>query len=80
MISLDRKTTVNGVWIFTDETKMKTGTIKFKLDGKECPDTNGVGVNAKGGVFNCGLWGSYFLIECTTACEPYMAIREIKLW
>ena len=61
---------VNGVWLFTDENLMKKGTIKFYVDDEECPDTNGVGVDAIGGVFNCGLSGKMFSVVCTDKCEP----------
>ena len=59
---------------------MKSGEIKFYVDGKECPDTGGVGVDAIGGVFNCGLWGQTFEAVCTTVCSPYFAVNEVKLW
>ena len=48
---------VNAVYFHTDETLMTSGTIIFMVNGVLCPDTSGVGVNGKGGVFNCGLVG-----------------------
>ena len=59
---------------------MTGGIVTFSVDGVTCPDTNGVGVNAEGGVFNCGLYGSTFKLECTTACTTELAIVELKLW
>ena len=59
---------------------MTAGTIKFYVDDVECPDTSGVGVNAVGGLFNCGLTGFRFKAICTTTCTPNFAIRELKLW
>ena len=64
----------------TNENNMTNGEIKFYIDDVECPDTNGVGVGAIGGVFNCGLTGSAFKAVCTTTCSPFMNIVEIKLW
>ena len=64
----------------TREDLMTSGTIKFYVDDVECPDTSGVGVNAIGGVFNCGLTGTSFKVKCTTACDPNFAVQEIKLW
>ena len=59
---------------------MTSGEIKFYIDDVECPNTDGIGVNAVGGLFNCGLNGSTFEARCTTVCEPKMSIVEIKLW
>ena len=59
---------------------MTSGTIKFYVDDVECPDTSGVGVNAVGGVFNCGLTGKKFKVVCTDVCIPNFAIRELKIW
>ena len=59
---------------------MSSGEIKFYVDDIECPNTSGVGTNALGGVFNCGLTGSTFEARCTTACSPYMSIVELFLW
>ena len=59
---------------------MLSGTLGFTVDGVTCPDTNGVGVNAIGGIFNCGLTGTTFKVECTTECSPYMWIMELMLW
>lgn len=71
---------LNGVWLYTDETLMTSGTIKFYADGVLCPDTAGVGVNAVGGVFNCGLVGKKFEVICTGVCSPNFAVRELKVW
>ena len=71
---------VNAILIETDETQMTSGEIKLYIDGVECPDTNGVGIGAVGGVFNCGLIGSTFEAICTTTCSPSMSIVEIFLW
>ena len=47
---------------------MTSGDIEFYVDNSGvwqlCPDTNGVGSSGKGGVFNCGLTGSKFSIDC----------------
>ena len=59
---------------------MTSGTIKFYVDGVECPDTSGVGVNAIGGVFNCGLTGLEFKVRCTDTCMPSFSVRELKIW
>ena len=61
-------TMVNAILIETNELDMTSGTMKFFIDGVECPDTGGVGVNGVGGLFNCGLEGSVFVAECTTVC------------
>ena len=71
---------LNGVWLYTDEKAMTSGTIKFYVDGVLCPDTAGVGVNAIGGVFNCGLKGREFKVICEDLCTPHFAIRELKIW
>ena len=39
-----------------------TGTLKFTVDDIECPDTDGVGVGAVGGAFNCNLIGTTFKV------------------
>ena len=54
--------TFNGVLMETEEIYMTSGTVTFTVDGIECPETNGVGVNAIGGVFNCGLTGTTFKV------------------
>lgn len=59
---------------------MTSGTLKFYVDGVECPNTSGVGLDAIGGVFNCGLKGSRFRVVCSETCKPNFAIRELKLW
>ena len=59
---------------------MTGGTVQFFVNGVECPDTNGVGVNAIGGVFNCDLEGNHFEARCTEACTPFMAVYEIELF
>ena len=46
----------------------------------KCSDTGGVGVDAVGGVFNCGLAGIGFKAECTTTCSSNVAIIELFLW
>ena len=71
---------MRGVLFFTDETQMTGGTIKFYVDGIECPDTSGVGLNGHGGVFNCGLVGRVFKAICTHTCTPKFAVRELKLF
>ena len=73
-------TEINAILIETDESAMASGTMKFYVDQVECPETNGVGVDAKGGVFNCGLTGTTFEVKCTDACTPSMKIVEISLW
>ena len=64
----------------TVKSAMSSGTVTFTVDGEECPDTNGVGVDAVGGIFNCGLTGTTFKVECTTQCNDYMWIVELVLW
>ena len=59
---------------------MTSGTVTFTVDGVECPDTNGVGVDAIGGIFNCGITGTTFRVECTTKCAPMFRIVELMLW
>ncbi len=59
---------------------MASGWIRFFVDGVECPDTSGVGIDAIGGVFNCGLAGKTFTMICETACEPNLYVTEVKLW
>ena len=54
--------------------------MKFYVDGEECPDTNGVGVETVGGVFNCGLFGTSFEVRCTEACEPQLSLAQVFLW
>ena len=49
--------TVKGVFMHTDPFEMTGGMVTFSVDGIPCPDTNGVGVDGQGGVFNCGLTG-----------------------
>ena len=58
---------------------MTSGTVNFKVDGSPCVDTNGVGVNGAGGVFNCGLTGSTFELYCDPACNE-LSIVELKIW
>ena len=58
---------------------MTSGRMRFYVDDQECPSDN-VGVNAVGGVFNCGLSGRVFKIMCTETCSPYLAVNEIRLW
>ena len=64
----------------TKDEWMSSGTVTFTVDGVACPDTNGVGVDAIGGIFNCGLTGTTFRVECTTECAPYFVINELMLW
>ena len=60
---------------------MSSGTVKFSVDGAECLDTNGVGASATGGVFNCGLSGNTFKLECLPpGCTGELAIVELKIW
>ena len=59
---------------------MSSGTVKFYVDGYECPDTLGVGVNAVGGVFNCDRWGSVFEARCTDVCQPAMDVIEMQIY
>ena len=73
-------TEINAILMETDETQMTSGTVKFYIDGVECPNTNGVGVGAVGGLFNCGLTGSTFEARCTTPCSPYFSVVELFLW
>ena len=59
---------------------MTGGTIDFYIDDVLCEDTSGVGVNGKGGVFNCGLTGTKFTAHCRETCTPNFSVTEIKLW
>ena len=73
---------VMGVFIFTDESQTNTGTLRFYVGNdkgeQECPgDKYGVGVNAKGGVFNCGLAGTWFEVRCDPAAEACPSILAI---
>lgn len=70
--------TIRGVLFYTNPYSMHSGTTTFKVDDVECPDTNGVGVGAVGGVFNCGLTGTRFTIEHTNDSNWY--IHELRLW
>ena len=59
---------------------MTTGTVKFKVnDDLPYLDTNGVGVNGAGGVFNCGQTGFKFELYCDPACDE-LSIVELKIW
>ena len=58
---------------------MDSGTIKFYVNDQLCPDASGVGVNAIGGVFNCGLKGTKFKAICETQCDR-LAVRELRLY
>ena len=71
---------VKGVLFHTNEEEMNEGTVKFYVDNIECPDTNGVGVNALGGVFNCNIYGMSFEARCTKTCKPALSVIEIKIW
>ena len=71
---------VRGVMFHTYEAEMTSGTIEFFVDGEPCPDTGGVGVNAIGGVFNCGLYGRHFEVRCTDVCSPNFAVSELKVF
>ena len=68
---------VRGVLFQSNEKLMTAGTIKFYVDNVPCPDTNGVGVNAIGGVFNCDLVGSSFVAFCEDTCTPNLSIVEV---
>ena len=59
---------------------MSSGTVQFYVDGVECPDTLGVGVDAVGGTFNCNLWGTNFEARCTDVCEPAMDVIEMQIY
>ena len=48
---------IQGVFIQVKEQDGMSGQIIFELDGEECADTNGVGDDGKGGLFNCDGWG-----------------------
>ena len=53
--------------------------MNFYVDSVLCPDVNGVG--STGGVFNCGLIGSSFTIECETGCDmSNQMVRELAIW
>ena len=71
--------------MFESESETVAGLIEFFiLDNSgaytQCPDTSGVGVDAVGGVFNCGLAGVGFKAECTTPCSNNVTIIELFLW
>lgn len=69
-----------GVLFHTYEERMTSGTVKFFVDGVECPDTLGVGVNAIGGVFNCNLKGNVFEARCTAVCSPGLSVIEMQVY
>ena len=75
---------MKGVLIETHMTEFTSGTMEFSVyDGTSwiiCPNTNGVGTNAQGGVFNCGLTGTKFRVKCTTLCQPNLSIVEVFIW
>ena len=75
-----RDVTINAVLVETNEDRMLDGEIKFFVDGIQCPDTNGVGVGAIGGLFNCGLRGSTFELRCTSTCTPRLSVVELYLY
>ena len=54
--------TFNGVLLETSENNLISGTVEFFVDEVKCPNTNSVGVNAVGGIFNCGLSGTRFQV------------------
>ena len=53
--------------------------MEFSVDGEACPDTNGVGIDAVGGVFNCNLIGTTFKVECIDECDVF-TIVSLSLW
>ena len=59
---------------------MASGTINFKVDDEFCLDTNGVGIAAKGGVFNCGLTGSTFTLYCDPSCSSELAVSVLRIY
>jgi len=74
LTSYDEDLDFKGVWLHTDEANMSAGTVSFSVDGVPCPDTNGIGVDAIGGAFNCNLKGRSLEISCTETCSPYLAV------
>ena len=58
---------------------MTSGTLSFTVDGTTCPDTNGVGVSAVGGAFNCKLTGTTFKVECIDECDAFVIV-QLSLW
>ena len=74
-------TRIDAIWFETNELQMTSGTVKFYIDDVECSDSVfGVGTNAQGGVFNCGLTGSKFVARCTDVCSPFMSVIELRVW
>ena len=71
---------VRAVLFHTNELSMFSGTVRFYVDGVECPDTGDVGINARGGVFNCNLSGWTFKAVCDEICNPSMHVMEIGIW
>ena len=78
---------IQGVFMFTDEAQMTTfgAQLKFFVGNdsgeQECPDTNGVGVDAVGGVFNCGLSGTWLEVRCVSAtCPATLAVAQLRFW
>ena len=87
---LKEEALVQGVFLFTDESQTTTAGALLKFfvgndsgEEKECPDTNGVGVDAKGGVFNCGLSGTWIEVRCDSSagvCPTTLAVAEFRVW
>jgi hypothetical protein len=88
VINFMKPVPVQGVWIQTNSAVMNSGafdvrvanTIDLLSPTVVCPGLaeKGIGVNAQSGAFNCGLTGSYFIINCFGGCK--MAIQTLYLW
>jgi len=88
VINFMKPVPVQGVWIQTNSAVMNSGafdvrvanTIDLLSPTVVCPGSaeKGIGVNSQSGAFNCGLTGSYFIINCFGGCK--MQIQTLYLW
>ena len=74
--------TVNAVLIETDESVTTADTIEFWVQTStgwvECPNSNGAGTGGVGGLFNCGVTGYQFAIDCINC--PIISLITVSLW
>ena len=67
------------MFIHTDNSKMTSGALSFRVGTTACDNDAGVGFG--GGIFNCGKTGTSFTLACTNnACSPELAIVMLKLY
>ena len=72
-------TLVQGVFINTDGIERAGCTVEYYVGANKCEDTKGVGVDAKGGVFNCNQSGKTFEAKFE-GCSAQLKFSEIQLW